>query len=94
MKIWTNRFNNSDSYILPFGHLASAGHDDDLELKIIKIKARWKMDLGVVSNTLGLGFKILPGGLYSTVDWDVEGWVDGVVYTKRINGFTCCDSVD
>ena len=26
------------------------------------------------------------------VDLDVEGWVDGV-YT-RINGFTCCDSVD
>ena len=42
-----------------------------------------------------LGFKMLPQGWYSTVDLDVEGWVDGLgTLHRRINGFTCCDSVD
>ena len=46
-------------------------------LKIIKIKARW-ID-GFRCYIKHFGFEILPQGLYSTVDLDVEGWVDGLV---------------
>ena len=59
-------------------------------------KARWKDGFSrCCIKHLGLGFNILPRGLHSTVYFDVEGWVDrlGTLH-RRINGFTCFDSVD